>query len=211
MNRNASKGEPILPKGENTRKHIVAKSAELFNRKGYAGSSLSDITESTGIKKGGIYRHFASKDEIALEAYQYAGGVVNRKIQEALERESAAMGKLLVYLRVYENVVEDPPFPGGCPLLNLATESDDSHPVLRERARQGMDNVLDAMRGIIGEGIRNGEFREDLDVDALATFVLSIMEGGIMLSKLEGDNRHVRKNIESLTAYLKATCLRDKG
>jgi len=199
-----------MQKGENTRKHIIAKSAELFNQKGYAGSSLSDITELTGIKKGGIYRYFASKDEIAIEAYQYAGSIVGRKIKEALDRESTAMGKLLVYLKVYGNVVEDPPFVGGCPLLNLATESDDGHPVLRGKARQGMDNTLDTMKGIIWEGVQSGEFKADLNIDALATFTLSVMEGGIMLSKLEGDNRHVRMNIESLTSYLKGMCLRDK-
>ncbi|OXM82919.1 TetR/AcrR family transcriptional regulator [Paenibacillus rigui] len=197
-----------MPKGENTRKRIIAKSAELFNQKGYAGSSLSDITELTGIKKGGIYRHFASKDEIALEAYSYAGGVVGRAIQEALEREATAMGKLLVFLKVYENVVEAPPFVGGCPLLNLATESDDGHPILRERARKGLTGTLDQMKSIILEGVQSGEFKSDLDIDALATLTLSIMEGGIMISKLDGDNRHMQMNMESLIAYFKAVCLR---
>ncbi|MBB6734612.1 TetR/AcrR family transcriptional regulator [Cohnella zeiphila] len=192
-----------MSKGENTRKRIIAKSAELFNQKGYASSSLSDITELTGIKKGGIYRHFASKDEIAVEAYKYAGSIVSGKIHEALDRETTATGKLLVFLKVYENVVEAPPFIGGCPLLNLATESDDGDPVLRENARRGLDNTLELMKRIITEGVRSGEFKADLDVDALATFALSIMEGGIMLSKLDGDNRHVRSNIDSLTAYLK--------
>lgn len=199
-----------MPKGENTRRHIIAKSAELFNQRGYAGSSLSDITELTGIKKGGIYRYFASKDEIALEAYQYAGSVVHGTIQEALARESTAMGKLLVFLEVYKNVVEAPPFVGGCPLLNLATESDDSHPVLRDRARQGMESTLDTMKAIISSGIQSGEFKDDLDIDALATFTLSVMEGGIMLSKLEGDNRHVRMNIDSLKSYLQGMCLRSR-
>lgn len=190
-------------KGENTRKHIIAKSAELFNQKGYAGSSLSDITELTGIKKGGIYRYFASKDEIAVEAYRYAGRIVNLAVKEALEQESTATGRLLVYLQVYANVVEAPPFIGGCPLLNLAIECDDGHPVLRAKARQGLENILDTMKRIISEGVQSGEFKADLDVDALATFTLSVMEGGIMLSKLEGDNRHVRMNIESLKTYLK--------
>ncbi|QHW31080.1 TetR/AcrR family transcriptional regulator [Paenibacillus rhizovicinus] len=197
-----------MPKGENTRNHIIAKSAELFNQKGYAGSSLSDITESTGIKKGGIYRYFASKDEIAMEAYQYAGSVVVGKLKAAIELEDTAIGKLLVYLRVYENVVEAPPFIGGCPLLNLATESDDGNPQLREIARKGLAGTLDTMKAIIAGGVESGEFKADLDIEALATFTLSVMEGGIMISKLEGDNRHVRMNIESLMAYMRTLCLR---
>lgn len=196
-----------MSKGENTRKRIIAKSAELFNQKGYASASLSDITEATGIKKGGIYRYFASKDEIAQEAFQYASGRVSAAIQEALGRESTAIGKLLVFLRVYEHVVEAPPFVGGCPLLNLAVESDDGEPRLRASARQGLDSTLEAMKRIIAEGVASGEFKADLDIDALATFALSVMEGGIMLSKLEGDNRHIRMNIASLAGYLKGMCL----
>ncbi|MGO4275395.1 TetR/AcrR family transcriptional regulator [Paenibacillus sp. TAF58] len=196
-----------MKKGENTRKHIIAKAAELFNQKGYSGSSMSDITELTGIKKGGIYRHFTSKDEIALEAYNYAGSVVGGKIKEAINQQETTFGKLLVYLHVYENVVEEPPFIGGCPLLNLATESDDGHPILRQSAQMDLKSTLNNMKAIISQGVQSGEFKADLDIDALATFTLSIMEGGIMLSKLEGDNRHIRMNIESISAYLKAVCL----
>lgn len=197
-----------MKKGENTRKHIIAKSAELFNQKGYSSSSMSDITELTGIKKGGIYRHFASKDEIALEAYNYAGSVVGGHIKDAIGQQETAIGKLLAYLHVYENVVEAPPFIGGCPLLNVAVESDDGHPILRQRAQHSLKGILDNMRAIISQGVQSGEFKADLDIDALATFTLSIMEGSVMVSKLEGDNRHIRMNIESFSAYLKCVCLR---
>jgi len=196
-----------MQKGEKTRKHIIAKAAELFNQKGYSGSSLSDITELTGIKKGGIYRHFVNKDEIALEAYNYAGSVVGKKVQDAINQQETAAGRLLAYLQVYENVVEAPPFIGGCPLLNIATESDDSHPILRQRAQQGLEGTLDNIKAIISQGVQSGEFKADLDIDALATFTLSVMEGGVMMSKLEGDNRHIRMNIESFSSYLKGVCL----
>jgi TetR/AcrR family transcriptional repressor of nem operon len=197
-----------MKKGENTRKHIIAKSAELFNQHGYSGSSLSDITERTGIKKGGIYRHFSSKVEIAFEAYNYASSIVSGQFSQAIAAQDTASDKLLAYFRVYERVVEAPPFVGGCPLLNMAIESDDGHPGLRQRAQQGLAGTLNAMKAIIHEGVRRGEFKADLNVDALATFTLSTLEGGIMLSKLEGDNRHMRMNIDSFTAYLKQVCLR---
>lgn len=197
-----------MQKGDNTRKYIIEKAAELFNQKGYSGSSLSDITELTGIKRGGIYRHFTNKDEIAFEAYQYAGSVVGKHLSVAINHEESASGKLLAYLHVYENVVESPPFIGGCPLLNTAIESDDGHPGLRQRAQQDLKAVLDTMKQIISDGVQSGEFKADLDVDALATYTLSIMEGSIMISKLEGNNRHMRMNIDSFSTYLKQICLR---
>lgn len=196
-----------MKKGEQTRERIIMKSAELFNRQGFAGSSLNDIIAATGIQKGGIYRHFGNKDEIALEAYNYAARIVGGKFADAIGRETTAAGRLLAYFRVYENVVEDPPFTGGCPLQNTAVESDDTHPVLRQRAQKGLNATLDSLKSIIQDGIRTGEFKKDVDADALASFAFSLLEGGILLSKLEGSNRHMQMNIASFTAYLQQCCL----
>ncbi|MGO4376611.1 TetR family transcriptional regulator, partial [Paenibacillus sp. MCAF20] len=65
-----------MRKSDKTKLHIIMKSAELFNDKGYAGSTIQDIMDATGLTKGGIYRNFANKDEIALEAFAYAGQVL---------------------------------------------------------------------------------------------------------------------------------------
>jgi len=196
-----------MKKGDRTKERIIVKSAELFNQRGYAGSSLNDIIAATGIKKGGIYRHFGSKDEIALEAYNYSSSVVGRRFSEAVGKEASAANRLLAFFRVYEDVVNNPPFIGGCPLQNTAVECDDTHPALRRRAEQSLHDILDMMKRIIHEGIQKGEFRENLDADALASFALSLLEGGIMLSKLEGNNRHMQMNMASFSSYLHKCCL----
>jgi TetR/AcrR family transcriptional repressor of nem operon len=197
-----------MKKGDKTREHIIMKSAQLFNQQGYAGSSLNDIIAATGIKKGGIYRHFSSKDEIALEAYNYAASIVGRSFSEAISKEESAAGRLLAFFRVYEDVVNNSPFIGGCPLQNTAVESDDTHPTLRQRAQRGIHDALDMMKRIIYEGIQKGEFKENLDMDALASFAFSLLEGGIMLSKLEGDNRYMKMNMVSFSSYLQQFCLK---
>jgi len=60
-----------MTKGEQTRRKIVEAAAPIFNQHGYEGSSLNALMEATGLKKGGIYRHFASKEELAAEAFDY--------------------------------------------------------------------------------------------------------------------------------------------
>src|ERR1700724_4015016 len=60
-----------MTKGEQTRRRIVEAAASIFNKRGYEGSSLSELMEATGLKKGGIYRHFSSKEELAAEAFDY--------------------------------------------------------------------------------------------------------------------------------------------
>src|SRR6266478_6814341 len=61
-----------MKKGEETRKRIVAEAASLFNRRGYHGGSLQDLMKATGLEKGGIYRHFSSKEELAALAFEHA-------------------------------------------------------------------------------------------------------------------------------------------
>ncbi|MNW44298.1 putative HTH-type transcriptional regulator YxaF [compost metagenome] len=198
-----------MKKGDRTREHIIMKSAAIFNQRGYAGTSLNDIIADTGIKKGGIYRHFTSKDEIALEAYNYAASNVISKFAEAVDRGQSASGRLLAFFRVYEDVVGNPPFVGGCPMQNTAVESDDTHAELRDRARQGLHNHLDMIKSIILNGINSGEFKEDLNADALASFAFSLLEGGILLSKLDGDNKHMQMNTASFAFYLQNCCLKN--
>jgi TetR/AcrR family transcriptional repressor of nem operon len=200
-----------MSKGDNTRRHIVMKSAELFNQRGFAGSSLSDITEITGIKKGGIYRYFHNKDEIAFEAFDYARSVVGQHFTQAMHNKETAYDKLLAFFHAYENVVEHPPFIGGCPLLNTATDSDDTHPELRNKAQQALNSTLRWMKDIIQQGIHTGEFKKDIDIDVLATFTLSTLEGGIMLSRLDQDNKHIRNNMQSFSAYLEQCCLNTRS
>src|SRR5215475_5890925 len=68
-----------MTKGDDTRREIVEKAAPLFNQKGFEGTSMSDLMRVTGLQKGGIYRHFSSKEELASEAFDYAW-------QKAVER-----------------------------------------------------------------------------------------------------------------------------
>ena len=61
-----------MSKGGKTRERIVAKAAELFNQRGLEGTSMADLMEATGREKGGIYRHFPTKEAVAAEAFDYA-------------------------------------------------------------------------------------------------------------------------------------------
>jgi TetR/AcrR family transcriptional repressor of nem operon len=191
-----------MRKGDITRDHIIEESAKLLNKQGYFGLSISDIMRATGLQKGGIYNHFETKDEIAKEAFSYAVSVVSKRFREAAASKKTAYEQLLAVLAVYENVVYEPPFTGGCPVMNMAIESDDAHPELREKAKDAMAEFLNFVESIVRRGIEQGEFKTDLDLDALSSLVTSCIEGGVMLSKLFGNNRYIRQNIRLLTEYI---------
>lgn len=191
-----------MKKGEATRHHIIQKSAPIFNLQGYAGTSLSDIMSAAGITKGGLYRHFSSKDEIAAEAFDFATHTVGQKFEAEIAKRTSAVDRLLAFFDVYEDVVDDPPFVGGCPLLNTAVECDDTHPDIRKKAQHMLERTLDAMKQIIEDGMKKGELKTETDSSILAAFILSLLEGGIMISKLDGNSQHMRNNRQLVAAYL---------
>ena len=123
-----------MTKSEKTKQYIIEKTAPLFNTRGYAGTSMNDMVAATGLTKGSIYGNFKNKDEVACAAFDSNFSRIQNLIGSELEKHRTYKGKLLAYTKVYENFLKDP-FPiGGCPILNTATESDDTHPELKKKA-----------------------------------------------------------------------------
>lgn len=184
-------------KGDRTRQHIVAKAAAIFNQHGYEGSSMADLVKATGIEKGGIYGHFSSKEELALEAFDFAWGETARKRLANLETVSNAIDKLKLHIR---NYTEIPSFPGGCPWLNTAVESDDGNLALRDRARRAVRGWEDVLIKIITDGQEAGEVRKDIDPQGVAVFLISTLEGATAVSRIDkrsGALAAARKYLES--------------
>jgi AcrR family transcriptional regulator len=191
-----------MRKGERTKERIIEQTAPLFNQKGFFGSSLTDIMEATGLKKGGIYNHFTSKEELALQAFDYASACVSERLSLLLTEKQTATERLLAFASVFCDLATNPPVPGGCPLLNTAIESDDAHPLLRERARAAMDRWRERIRNAVRDGIATGEFRKNIDPDVVASRFIATLEGGVMLSRLYRDSVHIHRAVEFLTEYI---------
>ena len=194
----------MTTKGERTRRRIVESAAAVFNTRGYFGSSMSDLVQETGLEKGGIYNHFGSKEELALEAFEFSTGIMRRRFASALEGREGALERLFVIVDVLGGLAEDPPVAGGCPILNTAVESDDTHPVLKERAREAMEGWLRLVGSTTKEGVRTGEFRQDADPRETASVVVATLEGAVMLSKLHNDPAHMKMAVDHLKRHLES-------
>lgn len=176
-----------MSKGQKTRQRIIREAATLFNTKGYAGSSVSDLLEATGIKKGGLYRHFQSKEEIALKAFDYAWSLAWDSRQQAIDAEAAPKTQLRQFIHSFcqqqEGLV-----PGGCPLLNTAIETDDGNPALRRKAQEALQNWRAFLEGLIRKSVRDNELSGSVEPQAVASCIIAMLEGAVMISCLS-DNR----------------------
>src|SRR4029077_16208917 len=164
-----------MTKGEQTRRKIVEAAAPIFNQRGYEGSSLNALMEATGLKKGGIYRHFASKEELAAEAFDYTWEAAwNARLLHVAEK-ATGIEKLK---QLIANFVEHrSPVAGGCPILNTAIDADDGNPVLRARVAKALNSWVSRLQVIVEQAQEHGETRSGVDSKAVATLIVASLEG----------------------------------
>ena len=179
----------MAKKAEQTKELIIERSLPIFNTKGYSAASISDITAATGISKGAIYGNFNNKDEVASAAFNKGVSIVTGQIAERVRREKTAPRKLMAMIEYYEEYIQNPPIPGGCPVLNSSIEADDSLPFLRSKIIRSIALIKDSLVKIINRGIQEGQIKKGTDAEEFATSFYAIIEGAISLSRIEGDNR----------------------
>jgi TetR/AcrR family transcriptional regulator, transcriptional repressor for nem operon len=188
---------------ELTREKILKKSGLLFNTRGYKSTSISDITTATGFTKGAIYRHFKSKEELEKETLFHLSSLMFEKLRECIKEKKNAREKLRAIFGYFESYVTDPPVKGGCPLMNVAIEADDAHPILRKGAVKMLDILRDSLITVLDNGIRHGQINPHIDKEYYATFVIASLEGAIMMSKLRGNNDDIRRVLSHLEKEMK--------
>ena len=176
----------MFSKAERTRQYIVEKTAPVFNARGYAGTSINDLTEATGLSKGSIYGNFENKDEVALAAFDYNFDQIVHYLKSDMSVRETLLEKLLVYPDTYRNFLELPFLKAGCPVLNTSTEADDTHPLLREKAANALDFWKKSVERLIQKGIELGDIKPDTNAAAFAIVLMSLVEGAVMQAKVTG-------------------------
>ena len=189
-----------MTKGEQTRKKIVAAAAPLCNQRGYEGSTLNDLMEAIGLKKGGIYRHFSSKEELAAEAFDYTWEAAWNARLLHVDEKATGIEKLKQLIANFMNYRS--PVAGGCPVLNTAIDTDDGNPVLRARVAKALRSWLSRLQIIVEKARERGETRRGVDPKVVATLIVASLEGALMRSRLQRNDEALRRVQSHLNRYL---------
>ena len=194
---------PTLTKGAETRRAIIRQSAPIFNRKGYEGAAMSDLMDATGLEKGGIYRHFKSKQQLAAEAFDYAWDVAFQLRTKDTEQIANSVDRLQQWVRNFRERREGL-VPGGCPLLNTAIDADNGNSVLRRKAERALNGWMDRLRKTVEQGKRSKEIRAGVDAEEVAATIISTLEGSLMISRLQRSERAIDQGCRHLARYLES-------
>lgn len=188
-----------MSKAEKTKQHIIEKTATLFNTKGYISTSLSDITQVTGLTKGSIYGNFENKDEVAIEVYKYNAGLLSRTLGRSFGEEYPnSLDKLHAFVDFYRKNWKAVFSNGGCPLMNAATEADDSFPALKTQVKVSFEQWMSKVTTAILEGQKKGEIDKRINAQQYASLFIMLIEGGILLSKTMGDQSFLNHSLDRI-------------
>lgn len=187
-----------MSKSAKTRKYIIEKVAPIFNMYGYEGTTMSQLTKTIGLTKGALYGNFENKDQIALAALEYNISKIKSEIAGRIGPIDNSCDKLIAFAEFYRDMFDKISQRGGCPILNAAIDSDNTELPLRDFVIRSISDWIDMIILIIRRGIKRREIKEGINAEAFATLFVTLIEGGIMLSKVTGDKIHIERDLNFL-------------
>lgn len=163
---------------EATRERILECAFDEMYREGYGGASLDQILADSGVTKGALYYHFGSKAELAVAVIEEVirPGFLALWIEPVMGTDRP-IEALITTVRSNLAEVDDCFIECGCPLNNLSQELSASD----ERFRKHLNGVFDDARSRLARALKHGQelgtVRAEVDVTAVASFVLAGLEG----------------------------------
>lgn len=168
-------------KGERTKQMVVEKAAEVFNLKGYQGTSVQDLREVTKLTSGVIYANFEGKQDLALHAFDLNIQKLYSTYQSSILAHDDPRDQLISFVEHPAKVVSQL-FEGGCPILNMSTEADDALPWMKQKVIFAIQKMISLVEKVLHDGIDKGVFYQ-VDVKEVSSFIFAAIEGAILLAK----------------------------
>jgi TetR/AcrR family transcriptional regulator, transcriptional repressor for nem operon len=182
----------------NTKDFILQKVAPIFNKKGYAGTSLSDLTEATGLTKGAIYFYFQNKQELAVEAFKLNVKKVTLPLSLQLSQRVNSLEKLQVltnYYRDYYTIIAE---NGGCPILNMGADANNINPALFDTVKKVSKRLERDLITIIQNGINNNEINPNINADMYGKNIYAMIEGSVFMAITRYDGSYINNMMDMI-------------
>jgi len=185
-------------KAERTTAFIIQTVAPVFNKHGYIGTSMSHLTEATGLTKGALYGNFENKEALALAAFQYSSTHLLETITENLNSEGSSLQKLFKLTEFYRNYDVYTAEMGGCPVLNVGVDAQHNNKLLNAAAKETIKTIEGKIALVLENGVKNNELKLPVTPLQFAKQFYTMLQGAIAMATITND----RKYLINTVAYL---------
>ncbi len=196
----------MLTKAERTKQFILETAAPIFNQKGISGANIDDVLDSAKLTKGCLYGHFENKEDLALQVVDFMLNNNGEKILLTISKGKTAKAKVFAYLDFYKDPLNTY-IEGGCPIFNIAVESDDNFPVIKEKIAGIIRRGQEMFVSILNQGIKDGEFSNKLDPAVYAFKAVAAVEGAVVMCRAMDTAKPMHGLIKSLKDELESYAL----
>ena len=186
----------LKTKAELTSQYILETVAPIFNKNGYAATSMADVTQATGLTKGAIYGNFKNKEDLAIAAFKYTVKGMLKLISEHLERSESPLQKLFLITDFYRNYYDYSKQLGGCPVLNIGVDANNQNTPLLQKVRQVIERIQDQVANIIEDGIEAGEISTETNAMHFAKRLDTMIQGAIFMTYTMDDNFYIKDTMD---------------
>ena len=195
----------MTTKAERTTSYIIETVAPIFNKLGYVGTSMSDLTEATGLTKGALYGNFENKEALALAAFEHNSKRLLSVIDEKLNSEGTSLEKLFVLTSFYRKYDVFTQEMGGCPIINVGIDSKHNNVLLAAAASETIKAVEGKIALVLENGVNNRELNLPVTPLQFAKQLFTMIQGAVAMFTITGD----RKYLINTVAYLEVLINRE--
>lgn len=186
---------------QKTRERLVDEMARLVQTKGFNSTSINDVIQAVGIKKGTLYYYFSGKDELGLAVLERDRNDFLKFLDQHLSGADP-LKSLDQFFKAAFKKHKDTGFVGGCLWGNTALEMSDTNFVYKKIVEKVLVEWVTKVESVIRRGQQTGQFKIDQSSDGLAHLVVAGIEGGIMMSRITKQEAPFKSCLESLRVLL---------
>jgi len=190
-------------KAERTTAFIIETVAPVFNKHGYIGTSMSDLTEATGLTKGALYGNFENKEALALSAFKYNSDKLLNTIDEKLSEGNTALEKIFELTSFYRNYDIFTMDMGGCPILNIGVDAQHNNPLLSAAAKETIKTIEGKIALVFENGVNSGELRISVTPLQFAKQLYTMLQGAVAMATMTHDRKYLINTVAYLEQLIK--------
>jgi TetR/AcrR family transcriptional repressor of nem operon len=194
--------KPILVQsnGSATRQRLIESARYLFWERGFAGTSMADLLAHAKVNSGSFYHFFDSKEALLREVLEsYLVALHPMIVEPAYAVTTKPIERVFAILEGYRERIVMTDAQYGCPLGRLALEIDPENRPAHKLIAENFRGWIDAVRACL----EAATLPAGTDIEALATYVLATMEGGVMLSRSYGSVDPFDRTVKALREHFR--------
>lgn len=189
-------------KGAQTKDRILKAARKILVARGFNNTTINDIIHSSGVKKGNLYYHFASKEDLCLAVLEDARGDFFKLLEDSFAGRTP-LEKILASVNTIYHEVKKASLVGGCLFGNTALEMSDTNPRFAETIQSVFEFWISRLEELIRQGQSENGIHDRTKPRLLAKHVVAAVEGFIMMARVSKNEKDLNDSLAILKQMLK--------